>query len=137
MNCFFFFRQKFGTSIQVYPMTKQTYPGAKSHSSTFSSGPSPFSEQDLLAKAKAALIAQVPAAQMTTQNPMNPGGAPTNQMTNQANKSFLASTVGQPSAPGLFSNTANQSQGGLFGTTMSPFGATSTGFQTGGKRGKH
>lgn len=123
-------RQKFGTTIQVYPMmTKQSYQsGVKSHS-TFSSGPSPFSEQDLLAKAKAALIAQVPAAQVATQNPI--AG---NQLSNQAKPSFLGNTTGGQTGTGLFQS--NQSQG-LFGTTMSPFGATNTGFQTGGKRGKH
>lgn len=97
--------------------------------SVFSSGPSPFTGQDLFAQAKAALIAQVPS--QVTQNPpqMPMGQIATNlNQTNQANQQ--KSIFGTPTP-------AQPTNLGLLGTGMSPFGTNQSTFQTGGKRGKH
>lgn len=138
-------RQSFGTSVDVYPARSK---GPKNLSSqSLSTGPSPFTGQDLFAQAKAALIAQVPA-QVPQANPMTTplsAGNLQNQTQfnlNATNPVGVAPTQQLTSGTGLFSSNLNQTsnQQGLFGTTMSPFGAqqpASTSTLIGGKRGKH
>ena len=130
-------RQRFGTSVDVYPARSKNTKNLSSQS--LSTGPSPFTGQDLFAQAKAALIAQVPA--QVPQNQLAPLGS------NLQNQTLSLNTTPAQNQPltggtGLFSNNLNQSsnQQGLFGTTMSPFGSqqpASTSTLIGGKRGKH
>ena len=133
------FRQRFGTSIDVYPARSKNPKSLSSQ--TLSSGPSPFTGQDLFAQAKAALIAQVPA-QVPPQNPTTGLGTNLPNQTPFGGMGLTAGAPAQQSTGGLFNNTLNQTsnQQGLLGMGMSPFGAqtpASTTSLIGGKRGKH
>ena len=79
-----------------------------------------------------------------TQVPQNPAAPISGTLQNQTQFGLnpTPAPAQQATGTGLFSNTLNQTsnQQGLFGTTMSPFGAqqpASTSTLIGGKRGKH
>ena len=135
----FFFRQRHGTSVELYPTKKIS--SKSGHTSNFATGPSPFVGKDLFAEAKAAISAQAP--QQVPQTPQVPGMPNANQSM-FANKPNQTNPFGggNSQSTSIFGNqsTLGQPNQGLLGQTMSPFGGTtaqSSPFQTGGKRGKH
>lgn len=132
-------RQRYGTSIEVYAGSHPKQDKTQ-HRSSIAIGPSPFGKEnrDLLASAKAALIAQIPA--QVPQNQISGQQLFSQQKPNTVTPFGQSPSLFQSTNTG-FGQTNTAPTAGLLGSAVSPFGATSnlqtSTLQTGGKRGKH